>query len=105
VQSLAQKSDSLWHKGSVGGNYAAGYYVPPARRNHIVKLHVDEKLLISQGSRPYIDPVLWRLLIMIFCRFFGLAVKYTRHGWRNRISGSSWARECLRVHQIRVLEN
>ena len=40
---------------------------------HIVKLHVDEKLLISQGPRPHIDPVRWRPLIMSFCRFFGLA--------------------------------
>lgn len=38
---------------------------------HIVKLHVDEKLLVGDG-RPRIDPVLWRPLIMSFCRFFGL---------------------------------
>ena len=40
---------------------------------HIVKLHVDEKLLVGDGLRPQIDPVLWRPLIMSFCRFFGLA--------------------------------
>jgi flavin reductase (DIM6/NTAB) family NADH-FMN oxidoreductase RutF len=40
---------------------------------HIVKLHVDEKLLIGEGSRPRIDPVAWRPLIMSFCRFFGLS--------------------------------
>ena len=40
---------------------------------HIVKLHVDEKLLVGDGLRPHIDPVLWRPLIMSFCRFFGLA--------------------------------
>jgi flavin reductase (DIM6/NTAB) family NADH-FMN oxidoreductase RutF len=39
---------------------------------HIVKLHVDEKLLIGDASRPHIDPVRWRPLIMSFCRFFGL---------------------------------
>src|SRR5271166_4308029 len=40
---------------------------------HIMKLHVDEKLLMSNGdgSRPHIDPVRWRPLIMSFCRFFG----------------------------------
>ena len=39
---------------------------------HIVKLHVDEKLLVSGSSRPHIDPLRWRPLIMNFCRFFGL---------------------------------
>ena len=39
---------------------------------HIVKLHVDEGLLLSNGARPHIDPVRWRPLIMSFCRFFGL---------------------------------
>jgi flavin reductase (DIM6/NTAB) family NADH-FMN oxidoreductase RutF len=39
---------------------------------HFVKLHVDENLLLENGPRPYIDPVLWRPLIMSFCRFFGL---------------------------------
>jgi flavin reductase (DIM6/NTAB) family NADH-FMN oxidoreductase RutF len=39
---------------------------------HIVKLHVDEKLLIGEESRPHIDPERWRPLIMSFCRFFGL---------------------------------
>jgi flavin reductase (DIM6/NTAB) family NADH-FMN oxidoreductase RutF len=38
----------------------------------IVKLHVDEKLLVGDGPRPRIDPVRWRPLIMSFCRFFGL---------------------------------
>lgn len=40
---------------------------------HIVKLHVDETLLVEDGPRPHIDPVRWRPLIMNFCRFFGLA--------------------------------
>jgi flavin reductase (DIM6/NTAB) family NADH-FMN oxidoreductase RutF len=39
---------------------------------HIVKLHVDERLLVGTGARPHIDPVRWRPLIMSFCRFFGL---------------------------------
>jgi flavin reductase (DIM6/NTAB) family NADH-FMN oxidoreductase RutF len=42
---------------------------------HIVKLHVDEKLLVGDGSRPHIDPVRWRPLIMSFCRFFGLGAE------------------------------
>jgi flavin reductase (DIM6/NTAB) family NADH-FMN oxidoreductase RutF len=39
---------------------------------HIVKLHVDESLLIDDGRKPHIDPVKWRPLMMSFCRFFGL---------------------------------
>lgn len=39
---------------------------------HILKLHVDEKLLVGHDSRPHINPVRWRPLIMSFCRFFGL---------------------------------
>jgi len=39
---------------------------------HIVKLHVEETLLVGDESRPHIDPVKWRPLIMSFCRFFGL---------------------------------
>jgi flavin reductase (DIM6/NTAB) family NADH-FMN oxidoreductase RutF len=39
---------------------------------HIQKLHVDESLLTGDPSRPQIDPVAWRPLIMSFCRFFGL---------------------------------
>jgi flavin reductase (DIM6/NTAB) family NADH-FMN oxidoreductase RutF len=38
---------------------------------HIVKLHVDESLLMEDGPRPHIDPEKWRPLIMSFCRFFG----------------------------------
>src|SRR3954465_7398935 len=36
---------------------------------HIVKLHVEESLLVGE---KHIDPVRWRPLIMSFCRFFGL---------------------------------
>jgi flavin reductase (DIM6/NTAB) family NADH-FMN oxidoreductase RutF len=39
---------------------------------HIVKLHVDEGLLMGDPARPHIDPVRWRPLIMSFSRFFGL---------------------------------
>ena len=41
---------------------------------HIVKLHVDESLLVagSDPTRPHIDPLEWRPLIMSFCRFFGV---------------------------------
>jgi flavin reductase (DIM6/NTAB) family NADH-FMN oxidoreductase RutF len=39
---------------------------------HILKLHVDETLLVGDSSRPHIDAVRWRPLIMSFCRFFGL---------------------------------
>jgi flavin reductase (DIM6/NTAB) family NADH-FMN oxidoreductase RutF len=39
---------------------------------HIVKLHVEESLLIGDASRPHIDPEKWRPLIMSFCRFFGV---------------------------------
>jgi hypothetical protein len=37
-----------------------------------VKLHVDETLLVGDGSRSHIDPMKWRPLIMNFCRFFGI---------------------------------
>ena len=40
---------------------------------HIMKLHVDEKLLVGDEHRPHIDPERWRPLIMSFCRFFGLS--------------------------------
>lgn len=42
---------------------------------HIVQLHVDDALLVpgSDPARPHIDPLLWRPLIMSFCRFFGVA--------------------------------
>jgi flavin reductase (DIM6/NTAB) family NADH-FMN oxidoreductase RutF len=40
---------------------------------HIVRLHVDEALLVGDGPRPHIDPARWRPLIMSFCRFFGLS--------------------------------
>jgi len=39
---------------------------------HIVKLHVEESLLVGDLSQPHIDPQKWRPLIMSFCRFFGV---------------------------------
>lgn len=39
---------------------------------HIVKLHVEESLLVGGGARPHIDPEKWKPLIMSFCRFFGI---------------------------------
>src|SRR3984893_4647593 len=39
---------------------------------HIVKLHVDESLLVGDESRPHIDPEKWSPLIMNFSRFFGV---------------------------------
>jgi len=39
---------------------------------HIVKLHVEESLLESDGVRPHIDASKWHPLIMSFCRFFGI---------------------------------
>src|SRR5205085_5090132 len=38
----------------------------------IVKLHVEESLLIGDGPRPHVDPEKWHPLIMSFCRFFGI---------------------------------
>lgn len=52
---------------SFGKNVAANAF-----EVHIVKLHVAEELLITDGPRPHIDPLHWRPLIMSFCRFFGL---------------------------------
>jgi flavin reductase (DIM6/NTAB) family NADH-FMN oxidoreductase RutF len=43
---------------------------------HVVKLHVDEDLLMENGR--HIDPVKWRPLIMSFCRFFGLGAEVHR---------------------------
>jgi len=39
---------------------------------HIVKLHVEEALLVGGGPCPHIDAGRWRPLMMSFCRFFGL---------------------------------
>jgi flavin reductase (DIM6/NTAB) family NADH-FMN oxidoreductase RutF len=37
---------------------------------HIERLHVDESLLVDDGTDRHIDPVKWNPLIMSFCRFF-----------------------------------
>jgi flavin reductase (DIM6/NTAB) family NADH-FMN oxidoreductase RutF len=39
---------------------------------HIVRLHVEESLLVGDGPRPHIDAEQWRPLLMSFCRFFGV---------------------------------
>jgi len=39
---------------------------------HVVRLHVEESLLMGDPSHPHIDPEKWRPLIMTFCRFFGV---------------------------------
>ena len=39
---------------------------------HIVRLHVEQSLLIGDDPHPHIDPEKWRPLIMSFCRFFGV---------------------------------
>jgi flavin reductase (DIM6/NTAB) family NADH-FMN oxidoreductase RutF len=39
---------------------------------HIVRLHIDEALLTGEGTRPHIDALKWKPLIMSFCRFFSL---------------------------------
>lgn len=38
----------------------------------IVKLHVEEDLLLTNGAKPHVDPLRWRPLLMSFCRFFGM---------------------------------
>jgi flavin reductase (DIM6/NTAB) family NADH-FMN oxidoreductase RutF len=62
-----QMEGIVHHYRSFGKNVNANVF-----EVHIVKLHVDEDLLIGDGPRPHIDPVRWRPLIMSFCRFFGL---------------------------------
>src|SRR5437016_5569278 len=39
---------------------------------HIVRLHVEESLLVGDGARPHINAAKWRPLIMSFCRFFSV---------------------------------
>lgn len=51
---------------------------------YIVKLHVDESLLLGNGPRPHIDPVRWRRLIMNFCWFFGPEEMCTHRAWLNQ---------------------
>ena len=44
---------------------------------HIVKLHVEESLLVGNGPRPHIDP----LMFMSFCRFFGMGGEVHPSRW------------------------
>jgi flavin reductase (DIM6/NTAB) family NADH-FMN oxidoreductase RutF len=62
-----QMEGIVHHYRSFGKNVNANVF-----EVHIVKLHVDENLLIGDGPHPHIDPVRWRPLVMSFCRFFGL---------------------------------
>jgi flavin reductase (DIM6/NTAB) family NADH-FMN oxidoreductase RutF len=39
---------------------------------HISRLHVQDSLLTGDDSRPHINPLRWRPLIMSFCRFFAM---------------------------------
>jgi flavin reductase (DIM6/NTAB) family NADH-FMN oxidoreductase RutF len=52
---------------------------------HIVKLHVEESLLVGE---KHIDPVKWKPLIMSFCRFFGLGGEVHP----SRLAGSGFMR-------------
>ncbi|MBZ5701119.1 MAG: flavin reductase family protein [Acidobacteriia bacterium] len=73
---------------------------------HIVRLHVEESLLVEEGSHFHIDPVKWRPLIMSFCRFFGIGgevhpsrlaesdfMKFVRNGTGPRSTIGSMARD------------
>jgi flavin reductase (DIM6/NTAB) family NADH-FMN oxidoreductase RutF len=62
-----QMESVVHHVRPFGKNVAANAF-----EVHIVKLHVEESLLMGDESRPHIDPEKWRPLIMSFCRFFGL---------------------------------
>lgn len=42
---------------------------------HIVRLHVEESLLVEGSPRPHIDAEKWRPLLMSFCRFFGMGAE------------------------------
>jgi hypothetical protein len=53
---------------------------------HIVRLHVDESLLVGDDLHPHIDPEKRRPLIMSFCRFFGVGDEVHRPGLRIRPS-------------------
>jgi flavin reductase (DIM6/NTAB) family NADH-FMN oxidoreductase RutF len=62
-----QMEGTVHHWRPFGKNVSANVF-----EVHIVKLHVEESLLIGDATRPHIDPVRWRPLVMSFCRFFGL---------------------------------
>jgi flavin reductase (DIM6/NTAB) family NADH-FMN oxidoreductase RutF len=75
---------------------------------HIVRLHVDDSLLVGDGPRPHIDPARWRPLIMSFCRFFGLGkevhssrlaesdfMKFVRNGLSPQSPGSTESQPML----------
>jgi flavin reductase (DIM6/NTAB) family NADH-FMN oxidoreductase RutF len=61
---------------------------------HIVKLHVEDSILIpgNDATRPHIDPRRWQPLIMSFCRFFGLGGE----AHPSRLAESAFMRATLR---------
>ena len=76
----------------------------------IVRLHVDEALLVGDDLHPHIDPEKWRPLIMSFCRFFGVGdevhpsrladsafMKFVRNGPGPQPGPSSPPAECARA--------
>ena len=62
---------------------------------HIVKLHVEESLLVpgNSATRSHIDAARWRPLIMSFCRFFGLGGEVHP----SRLAESEFMKSVLRV--------
>ena len=74
---LVQMESIVHEYRSFGENVAANIFGV-----HILKLHVDESLLVEGGPRPYIDPARSRPLMMSFCRFFGVAVERSEEPWR-----------------------
>jgi flavin reductase (DIM6/NTAB) family NADH-FMN oxidoreductase RutF len=77
-----------------GKNVSAGAF-----EVHVVKLHVDESLLVpgNSGTRPHVDPARWRPLIMSFCRFFGLGGE----AHPSRLAESDFMRAVLRREETR----
>lgn len=63
-----QMEGIVHHHRQFGKNVSANVF-----EVHIVKLHVEEDLLVGAGPRPHIDAERWRPLMMSFCRFFGLS--------------------------------
>jgi flavin reductase (DIM6/NTAB) family NADH-FMN oxidoreductase RutF len=69
---------------------------------HIVKLHVDESLLVSgsDAARPHIDPDRWRPLIMSFCRFYGLGGEV----YPSRLANSGFMKAAIGRNAVPALE-
>jgi hypothetical protein len=69
---------------------------------HIVKLHVDESLLVpgSDANRSHIDPDRWRPLIMSFCRFYGLGGEV----YPSRLANSGFMKAVIGKNEVPALE-